>query len=44
MKNIQINAVGLNETMNKSFEECKVSGKICKVQFGHHAKSLQHSN
>ena len=44
MKNTQINAVGLNETMNKSFEECKVSGNINKVQFGHHVKSFQHSN
>jgi hypothetical protein len=30
--------------MNPSFKECKVSGKIYEVQFGHHMKSLQHSN
>jgi hypothetical protein len=30
--------------MNQSFEECKVSGKKYKVQFGHHVESLQHSN
>jgi hypothetical protein len=30
--------------MNQFFEECNVSGKIYRVQFGHHVKSLQHSN
>jgi hypothetical protein len=30
--------------MNQPSEECKVSGKIYKVPFGHHVESLQHSN
>jgi hypothetical protein len=30
--------------MNQSSEECRVSGKIYKVQYGYHVKSLQHSN
>lgn len=30
--------------MNQSFEECRVSGKMYKVQSGHNVKSLQHSN
>jgi hypothetical protein len=30
--------------INQSFEECKVSGKLYKVQFGHHVESFQYSN
>jgi hypothetical protein len=30
--------------INQSLGECKVFGKFYEVQFGHHVKSLQHSN